>query len=132
MAFIHYNYYMLERDGPKKINTTRTSWRLICWGVVLALLASMWIYGAVNPSPGENRYLFAVLAIFAAIGSVVILLDGAPKFMHSVGVGFSWLFWLIMAGLVGAAIVSFIAGAPIPAAIIVGALIIAAAIKQSE
>ncbi len=123
---------MLERDGPKKINTTGPSRRLIFWGVVLALLASMWIYGAVNPSPGENRYLFAVLGIFAAFGSAVIFVAGAPKFMHGVGVGFSWLFWLFIGGLVVAGIVSFIFGAPIPAAIIVGALIIAAAIKQTQ
>ena len=124
---------MLERDGPKKINTTGPSWRLIFWGVVLALLAAMWIVGAVRPSSNENPYLFALLAICAAVGSSFCLFPNtAGRFWHAIGVGFSWLYWLFIAGLVGAGIVSFIFGAPVPAAIIVGALIIAAAIKQSQ
>jgi len=110
-----------------------SSWRRIFWGVVLAMLAAMWLVGAVRPSPDENRYLFAVLAIFATVGSSFCLFSNAAgRFWQAIGVGISWLYWLVMAGLIGAGIVSFIFGAPIPAVIIAGALIITAAIKQSQ
>ena len=103
------------------------------WGIVLALLAAMWGYGAFNPSPDEPRYLFALLAVCAAFGSGALLLPKANMRMwHAIGVGMKWLYWLSMAALIGAGVVSFMFGAPIPAAIIIGALIIAAAIRQPQ
>jgi len=124
---------MLERDGPKKINTTGPSWRRTFWGVILALLAATWIVGVVNPSLDDNRYLFALLAICATVGSSFCLFPKASEsFWHAIGVGVSWLYYMFMGGLIIAGVVSFIAGAPIPAAIIAGALIIATAITQSQ
>ncbi len=112
---------------------TGPPWRRLSWGVLLALLAAMWIAGAVRPSPDENRYLFALLAICAVTGSGLCLFPKASeRFWRAIGVGVSWLYYLFVAGLIIAGIVSIFAGAPIPAAIIVGALIIAAAIKQTS
>ena len=108
-------------------------WRRIFWGVVLVLLAAMWGLGAFDPGPDEPRYLFALLAVCAALGSGALLFPKANKRLsHAIGVGVSWLYWLSMAALIGAGVVSFMFGAPIPAAIIVGALIIAASIRQPQ
>ncbi len=121
---------MLERDGPKKIGIAERS---IFWGVILALLAAMWLVGAYNPSPDENYLLFALLGIFAAVGSGFCFFPKiSERFLKAIGIGLNWLFWIGVVGLLGAAIISFIAGAPIPAAIIIGSIIIAGAINQSQ
>ena len=121
---------MLERDGPKKIGSVERS---IFWGVVLALLAVMWLVGAYNPSPDENYLLFALLGIFATVGSGFCFFPKiSERFWKTIGISLNWLFWISVAGLLGAAIISFIAGAPIPAAIIIGSIIIAGAINQSQ
>ncbi len=105
----------------------------IFWGLVLGLLAAMWIYGAIYPSPGESPLLFGILGLCATIASSFTLYPKSSlKFFQGLGVGLKWLYFLGMGILVIAGIISLINGAPIPAAIIVGAIIIALAISQSR
>ena len=105
----------------------------IFWGIVLGLLAVMWIYGAIYPSPRESPLLFGILGLCATIASSFTLFPKLSlKFFQGLGVGLKWLYFLGMGILVIAGIISFINGAPIPAAIIVGAIIIALAISQSH
>ena len=108
-------------------------WKRIFWGITLALLAAMWIYGAIYPSHGESQFLFGLLAVCAIVGSSFCLFPKlSMQACQGIGVGLKWTYWLGITVLVGAGIVSFINGAPIPAAIIIGALIIAVAISQSQ
>lgn len=103
------------------------------WGVTLAVLAAMWIAGAVSPSPNDKPYLFAVIGISATVGSGFCLFPKASeRFWKAIGIGIKWTWILGMIGAAVAGIISIVAGAPIPAAIIFGALIIATAIRQSE
>ena len=120
--------------------------RRVSWGVVLALVAAAYFFAAARPSPDENPYLFILVAICATLGSYACLFPKAAKrlwnttiklLQRPLGVirsAFIGLFWLTFAALALWGIITVFAVAPIPASIIIGALIIAAAIaiKQSD
>ena len=110
-----------------------TNLKSVFWGIILGVLGASWLYGAIYPSPGESRLLFSILGIGGLVGSGFCLSPKlTTKLFNWIGLGIKWAYILGVVILIIAGIVSIFVGAPIPAAIIVGSLIIASAISQQE
>ena len=101
MAFIYYNYYMLERDGPTKIDTTRSD--RVAAGVAY-LIATPFLLTGVGIF-GMQVYGYLQDGEWSPL-SVMRLFEGSSPWLDNPQ---SWLGWhAIVHGFLETAPVSFL------------------------